>query len=169
MCYYSIIVCREPSWCHSSAAAAAASARVYTDTFNEKKRLTPYVFAYIYKLSYTYVYPYNHTNMFLGCAGRGPGPWEPLVGPRGLRNWENWKCPRTGTWLSTFNRSYSYKTIPGLKYGLKHARDNYTVIDLPQLDNALHRECAQTPRYQLLPNGSERRLHGSVQRDHHQL
>src|SRR6218665_3903180 len=68
---------------HSSAAAAAA--RVYTDTFNEKTLDTPHVFAYIYKLLYTYVYPYNHTNMFLGCPGRGPGPWEPLGGPKHLR------------------------------------------------------------------------------------
>src|SRR6218665_3900228 len=26
--------------------------------------------------------------MFLGGPGRGPGPWEPLGGPRGLRNRE---------------------------------------------------------------------------------
>jgi len=56
-----------------------------------KKRLTPLVFVCIYKLLYTYVYPYNHTNMFLGCTGRGPTHWYRFGGPRTLRNWENWK------------------------------------------------------------------------------
>ena len=53
-----------------------------TPTLSMKKRLTPYVFAYIYKLLYTYIYPYNHTNMRLGGPGRGPGSWEPLGSPR---------------------------------------------------------------------------------------
>src|SRR6218665_3548157 len=60
-----------------------------TQTLSMKKRLTSYVFAYIYKLLYTYVYPYNHTNMFLGCAGRGSTHWYRFGGPRGLRNTEN--------------------------------------------------------------------------------
>src|SRR6218665_1689867 len=58
-----------------------------------KKRVTPLMCLYAYTGEspgqYTYIYPYNHTNMFLGCPGRGPGPWEPLGDPRGLRNTEN--------------------------------------------------------------------------------
>src|SRR6218665_101730 len=29
--------------------------------------------------------PQNHTNLFLGGPGRGPGPWEPLGSPRTAR------------------------------------------------------------------------------------
>jgi len=39
---------------------------------------------------HAYVYPYNHKNMFLGCPGRGPGPWQ-LWAAKMLRNWNNWK------------------------------------------------------------------------------
>src|SRR6218665_4209920 len=76
----------------SSISILHASPCIYRQCYEEtyrKKRLTPLVFAYIYKLLYTYVYPYNHTNMCLGGPGRGPGPWEPLGGPRGLRNTDN--------------------------------------------------------------------------------
>src|SRR6218665_569166 len=61
----------------------------YNEETYRKKCLTPHVFVCIYKLMYTYVYSYNHKNMFLGCPGRGPGTWEPLVSPKRLRNHEN--------------------------------------------------------------------------------
>src|SRR6218665_1017866 len=63
----------------------------YNEETYRKKCLTPHVFAYIYKLMYAYVYPYTHTNMFLGCPGRGPGTWEPLGGTKKLKNHEKWQ------------------------------------------------------------------------------
>src|SRR6218665_3451253 len=68
-----------------------------------EKPLTPHVFAYVYKILYGYVYPYNHTNMFLGCSGRDPGPWHGLGSPMTFRNYEKLEVFQY-TWSSYYLR-----------------------------------------------------------------
>ena len=60
----------------------------------DEKMLDTHVFVCIYKLLYAYVYPYTHTNMFLGCPGRGPTHWYRFEGPRKFGNYEKWQVAR---------------------------------------------------------------------------